>query len=698
VVLRRSSYALAFLLSSLCYAQNGLIARFGSVVFEVDSPHFFLDAGEALHPQLAASASGYFEGSLQVLAAGDYEFSRSVVLDGRAGLRHALTAGKHALRIEVAGERSLRLLWKSAAFDWEPVPRAAFFRNGSVASFEEGRRLVVKAGCANCHPAPAPEVLERIAPALDGYQSRSWLAAFLPGHFGGVARDAKNPPALKTRRANEVAIGKGGELFGTLGCVNCHATGTLTSMGAKYSLSVLTWVLLEAHQPSMLLDEDDATALAAYLTRSGDAPVRRASGDLKYDEARCISCHTMAKNAAPLERLRSTNCRSVPVSWTADQAAKAAEYIRSIKPQVSPAPTYTLRRELEKHQCLACHQAGTDAPSLEGAGAKLKTSWIDKVLSEKKRIRAGREMRMPHYAASEVKGLAAALAKIEGLAAGDGAVPPAFDSAVRERGIGLFGTNIKKQGMACIGCHDWGANKALGEEGPQLQNAAERLRFDWYERWMRNPARILSGTSMPSYFGGKLDPRIHALWAAMEWGSKAPVPDGFRVGDLEVSSEAKPVVGKEAVVIRWDMPGATPAAIAVGLPGGFSYCFDAGQTKLLYAWKGGFLDMTGTLLRKVDANKMTPTAALVGSIVWRAAADYPVLVGAEKRTPQRKFKGYQLVDGAPRFLYSLDHMNVVESISAGKRRLEFDVVDGPVYFEGKLVPVGRGVVMEGALQ
>ena len=113
---------------------------------------------------------------------------------------------------------------------------------------------------------------------------------------------------------------------------------------------------------------------------------------------------------------------------------------------------------------------------------------------------------------------------------------------------------------------------------------------------------------------------------------------------------------------------------------------------------GNAIIFNGQVLRKVDANKMTPTAALVGSIVWRAPAEYPVLVGTEKRTPQRKFKGYKLVGGAPRFMYALDNMNVVESISVGKRRLEFDVVEGPVYFEGTLVPAGRNVVVEGVLQ
>ena len=129
----------------------------------------------------------------------------------------------------------------------------------------------------------------------------------------------------------------------------------------------------------------------------------------------------MARSARPLVELRSVECKVVPSKLSASESAKAGAFLKTLKPDVSLAPTFTLRRELEKRQCLTCHKPGTDAPSLEGAGAKLKTSWIDKVLSEKKRIRAGREMRMPHYRAADVKGLAAALAKIEGLAPGDGA-------------------------------------------------------------------------------------------------------------------------------------------------------------------------------------------------------------------------------------------------------------------------------------
>jgi mono/diheme cytochrome c family protein len=518
---------------------------------------------------------------------------------------------------------------------------------------------------------------------LEGIGSRTkglWLFAFLRRHTV-VAQTAaqsadlaahlvslRSAGSVKARKANEVSIGKGGELFGTMGCVYCHPSGSLGAMGSKYSLPVMTAQLLATHRPSMLLDEEDATAIAAYLTRSTDvafegaAPAGDASrGADLLESLQCAGCHRADGAKRPL---RNVDCRIVQTRWTEPQKVSVRAYLR-MPAAKSPAPVFAVSQELERRQCVACHKPGTEAPELDGVGEKLKTDWIGQVLWGKKRIRHGRELRMPHYDEAQMRPLAVALAKTEGLAPGNGAAPPAFTDAMRQTGVGMLGTNIKKQGMACIGCHDWGTNKALGEEGPQLQNAAERLRFDWYERWMRNPARILSGTSMPNYFGGmapeRASPRIHALWAAMELGAKAPVPDGFRVSDLEVTSEAKPVVGKEAVVVRWDMPEATPAAIAVGLPGGLSYCFDAGRSQLLYAWRGGFLDMTGTLLRKTDEKKFTPTAALVGTVFWRSTPE----------AGSRKFKGYRLIGGIPEFHYLVDGVEVreiLEPVDGGIRR------------------------------
>ena len=46
----------------------------------------------------------------------------------------------------------------------------------------------------------------------------------------------------------------------------------------------------------------------------------------------------------------------------------------------------------------------------------------------------------------------------------------------------------------------------------------------------------------------------------------------------------------EPVVYRTFMPGASPAAFAVALPGNQFYCWDAGECRLRYVWtKGGFI-------------------------------------------------------------------------------------------------------------
>jgi hypothetical protein len=307
---------------------------------------------------------------------------------------------------------------------------------------------------------------------------------------------------------------------------------------------------------------------------------------------------------------------------------------------------------------------------------------------------------MPDYDPRHAAALAGAFAKAEGFAPGDGPGGPALSAPQAARGVGMIGTDPRQKGMGCIGCHDWGEYKSLGEEGPQLINAAERLRYRWYDRWMRNPARILSGTSMPNYFSsmphaaaGEI---IDALWAGMAAGRRMPIPAGLGKVDVSEDREARPVPQRRPIIVRWDMPEATPAAIAVGLPGKLSYCFDAGESRLRYAWRGGFIDLSETLTKKVDAKKLTPTARLVGDVFYRSEA-FPLRTGTPDGIPRRRFRGYRLVDGYPEFRYEVDGVEVRERIVAEgaglARHFEIARVEGPMWFVdgGKTIEVPRGV-------
>ncbi len=562
--------------------------------------------------------------------------------------------------VRADGARSLRLRWKSSAFDWEPVPASAL--SHTPVKIEDSpecpasKRELSRGG----NPSWYYNTLLRHGAAALNAEERAEVAQFLAG----------GESAARPRRANEVDVGKGGELFGTLGCSNCHA---LKGIGSKYALAMMVEAELR-HRPGLSIAENEAVAIAAYLVRLRESAFEKIApqgdagkGRAIVESARCSHCHGA-----------KTVC-------------------------VPKAPVHELPLAMDSLGCNQCHRPGTEAPLLDGVGEKLKTGWIGQVLWGKQRIRPGREMRMPNYDRSDVEWMAAAFAKAEGLAPGDGPASPVAAEDRRQKGMGWLGTNPRKQGMSCIGCHDWGEYKSLGEEGPQLINAAERMRWDWFERWMRNPARILSGTSMPNYFGSmphaRAEEMIGTLWAGLELGKKAPVPDGYRVADLGAGAEAKPVPGKEAIVIRWDMPESTPAAIAVGLPGKLSYCFDAGRSQVLYAWQGGFVDLTDTLLKKTDKNRMTPTAALVGDIIYRSK-EFPIRVSDRERIPQRKFKGYRLVGGVPEFHYQVDGIDVYEKLSPladGKailREVTFSRVDGPVWFEGREVTRGTNVKVE----
>jgi hypothetical protein len=704
----------------------GLLARFAdgshSIELSVPTPNFHLDAGESVHPQLLPAFTADFTGELSVLEAGDYRFEPAVEIDGRPGTAFKLNAGRHALRVRFtrsAQSSSLQLRWMSARFPWEPVPGSAFTHRPAANPSEQGRRLVERDGCANCHSG-SPS-LRRPSVSLDGIGSRvkaAWIEDMLDRHFMALdgrqradtaaflasRKAAREAPA---RRASEVDVGKGGELFSAMGCAACHA---LSGLGSKYvSLGALAEWIRDRHVPSMLLDEGDATAIASHLMRS-EVPLRPASeGDISRGRViaegmPCTGCHAGAGSSAkPLSELEAAECRVTRFSFSAAERTAVQAFLAGYRahPDRSPAPVYQVRRLMAGQRCIACHRyesAGPTAtlleavPVLTGVGMKLKTSWIGRVLSGSARVRTGHEIRMPHYPEAMAGEWPAWLAKADGVAPGNGDAPPVATGEQRTRGHGFLGA------MACIGCHDWGKHKALGEEGPDLITAGERMRFEWYERWMRNPGRILSGTSMPPVTNPE---RSRLLWAAMEAGPKLPVPEGYTTAASALGSEAKPVPGKKAIIIRWDMPEATPAAIAVGLPGGMlSYCFDAGAGYLRYAWRGGFLDMSGTLLRKTDASKLTPTAGLLGEVFYRSAGP-PIRVGDQRRIPGFRFRGYRLTGGVPEFRYELDGVEVRETLTVlgnGIHRvLVFAKVDGPVWFEGRAVPTGVNVKVEADL-
>lgn len=112
-------------------------------------------------------------------------------------------------------------------------------------------------------------------------------------------------------------------------------------------------------------------------------------------------------------------------------------------------------------------------------------------------------------------------------------------------------------------------------------------------------------------------------------------------------------------VYRTFMPESSPASIAVGLPGGQSYCFDASFSYLRYAWQGGFIDNT----KQWQGNGVS-FSKIIGDIYYRNDVGFPFRIGNREQAPQAvEFKGYRLVgEGQPEFRYSVDGVEVRELI------------------------------------
>ncbi len=127
------------------------------------------------------------------------------------------------------------------------------------------------------------------------------------------------------------------------------------------------------------------------------------------------------------------------------------------------------------------------------------------------------------------------------------------------------------------------------------------------------------------------------------------------IHNREVSQAPHPYKQTPPYMYRIFIPEASPAAIAVNLPKGLSYCWDAGVCRLRYAWKGGFLDNTDIWKGHYDSY-----AEILGTIFYRDKTEYPLHVDKLGNIPTVKFKGYRLIDRYPEFHYTINGVDVFE--------------------------------------
>jgi mono/diheme cytochrome c family protein len=350
----------------------------------------------------------------------------------------------------------------------------------------------------------------------------------------------------------------------------------------------------------------------------------------------------------------------------------------------TPAPVFAARVTLQRFNCLVCHtrdgEGGLSSslvedlrkyekaenseavtpPTLTGIGHKLHTSTMRQVLVNANRARPWMALRMPQFGEANVGKLPEQIAFLEGTEADDQIYKVALSAEKLEAGKKLIG----KSGFGCISCHDLANVPNSGTRGPDLARTTERVRYDWYLRWLEQPQRMQAGTRMPSVFsggkslfdgvfGGHADAQAEAMWAYLSLGPGMPLPEGLEPPKgLILSVKDKPVL------LRTFMPDAGARALAVGFPGGVSVSFDAATCRLAYGWSGNFLDAS-----PVWNDRGGAPAKVLGQRFWTAPAGCPWGVSYSNEPPDFARQAGDPAYGAP----------VPEGkVFAGERQLRFD--------------------------
>jgi cytochrome c553 len=320
-----------------------------------------------------------------------------------------------------------------------------------------------------------------------------------------------------TERGNE----EGDKLAKQFACAACHrlpeAIRDKTSPAAPRLDERSNWDRscaglpdMKKHRPGYRLSKDDARALRRYYAAVRSNP---RDGLLLLAEHNCLACHARegTREAIPL----------LP-PLLADRLAAVSKRYPELAPQV-PAMT---------------------PPALNSVGDKLTdTALIESIARRGEPHRPYLRLRMPRFPLGDddLQALVGHLIETDRVPPPEANPSPIMDAARRDRYALAGGRLVSSDGFGCTSCHAVGrvqpANDSLNARGPDLLQLDRRIRRPWFDRWVRNPARIVPRMEMPSVqipvagvLDGKLDDQLNAVWHVLNMpGFEPPLPNPIRI-------------------------------------------------------------------------------------------------------------------------------------------------------------------------
>ncbi len=156
---------------------------------------------------------------------------------------------------------------------------------------------------------------------------------------------------------------------------------------------------------------------------------------------------------------------------------------------------------------------------------------------------------------------------------------------------------VTAEGFGCQSCHAIGAVEApkvdLNARGTNLAMLGERLRPSWFQRWVRNPSRIVPRMEMPAIqtpvhgvLQDSLDLQLDALWAVLNTPDFIPPrPGPVRVVRTHNDAELNERAWLLTSVLEIG-PKIFIRPLVVGLPNRHNFLFDLETGQLSTWWLG----------------------------------------------------------------------------------------------------------------
>ncbi len=163
-------------------------------------------------------------------------------------------------------------------------------------------------------------------------------------------------------------------------------------------------------------------------------------------------------------------------------------------------------------------------------------------------------------------------------------------------------------------------------------------------------------------------------------------------------SKYNPTVGQDVPGEIQPVPGLA-AAVGVNFGPALSYVFDTTECRLLYAWQGGFVDMTPYWgdVQRGSRISFDYVPRLLGTMFWQASGKDPIELGGKSISDlgTRVFTGYRLEKGLPSFEYKAGETSFTLSLKPSAKPLAFEATltsssDAPLTWRGVEGASGKG--------